>query len=287
MSIVNFIPTVWNAGLLMALDKALVYNQAGVVNRDYEGDITAFGDRVTIVSIGDVTIRDYARNTDLADPEELTAADQELIIDQAKYFNFAVDDLDRAQIRGEVMTEAMRRAAYGLRDTADQRTASVMAAAVPSANQVGSESSPKTDLGTAANAYNYLVDLGTKLNESNTPIEGRWVIIPPWFQGVLLKDDRFVKSGVQAGEERLMNGMVGRAAGFNVLMSNNVPSTTSTTKFKIIAGIDWAASYAEQIVKTEAYRPEKRMSDAVKGLHVYGQKVVRPSQLAMLVANQP
>ena len=287
MAITNFIPTVWNAALLIALEKSLVYNAPDVVNRDYEGDIAAFGDRVRIVSIGEPTISDYVRNTDIAAPEELSDADQELIIDQAKYFNFAVDDVDARQARGDVVVTAMEMAAYKLRDVADQRTAAIMAAAVPSANQIGTEASPKTDIGTAGKAYEYLVDMGVKLDESDTPMERRWVIVPPFFHGALLKDDRFVKSGADAGDERLTNGKVGRAAGFDVRLSNNAPSTTATTKFKIIGGIDWAASYAEQILMTEAYRPERRFSDAIKGLHVYGQKVVRPDQLAMIVANKP
>lgn len=81
--------------------------------------------------------------------------------------------------------------------------------------------------------------------------------------------------------------MVGAAAGFTVYKSNKVPNTTSTTGARIIAGHPMAVSYAEQIVKIEPYRPEKRFSDAVKGLHVYGGKVTRPSNLAVLIANRP
>ena len=74
-------------------------------------------------------------------------------------------------------------------------------------------------------------------------------------------------------------------AGFQVSLSNNVPNTTGT-KYKIIAGTNRAASFAEQILKTEAYRPEKRFSDAVKGLHVYGAKVTQGKALSVLTANR-
>jgi hypothetical protein len=287
MGLANFTPALWAAEILVALDKAHRYSQPGVVNRDYEGEITAEGDRVKINSVGDVTISTYSKDTDINDPEALMASQQELIIDQAKYFNFAVDDVDRVQNNVDVLTEAARRAAYGLRNTADIFLGTTMKNAIGTSNSVGSESSPKTDLGTAGNAYEYLVDLQVILDENETPMDNRWCIVPPWFHGNLQEDSRFTGYGTDMNMEIVMNGMVGRAAGFDILVSNNVPSTTSTTKFKIIAGHSIATSYAEQIVSVEAYRPEKRFSEAVKGLHVYGAKVVRPSNLAMLVANRP
>lgn len=287
MSLQNFIPALWAGGLLASLDKALRYGQPGVVNRDYEGEIRAQGDKIKINAIGDVTIKAYTKNADIDAPEELTSSQQELIINQANYFNFAVDDVDRAQARPDVMAEAMRRAAFGLRNTADTYLAGLMRDAIGTANSIGTTGSPKTDLGTAGKAYDYLVDLGVLLDESNTPTDDRWVIVPPWFHGQLQKDERFVGTGSTGAEARLLNGMIGRAAGFNVLMSNNVPSATSTTVFRIIAGSPIATSYAEQVVEVEAFRPERRFSDAVKGLHVFGAKVVRPSNLAQLIANKP
>ena len=106
-------------------------------------------------------------------------------------------------------------------------------------------------------------------------MDGRWVVVPAWFHGLLLKDKRFVGNGTDYNKAILEGGEVGVASGFRVSLSNNVPNTTGT-KYKIIAGTNEAGSYAEQILKTEAYRPEKRFSDAVKGLHVYGAKVLQP-----------
>lgn len=286
MGYANFIPTIWSARLLLVLRKQLVYGQEGVVNRNYEGEISAQGDRVKINSFGKVTVKDYVRNTDIADPELLNNAQQELVVDQAKYFNFAVDDVDQLQANVDLLTQSMDDAGYELRDVADQFIAALMAANVPTANTIGTVGAPITDLTTAANAYKYLVQLGVKLDEANTPSEGRWAIVPPWFHGVLLQDDRFVSFGTAATDQRLRNGMVGEAAGFTVLKSNNVPNDTGE-KFRIMAGYGGATSYAEQLLKMEAYRIEKRFSDAIKGLHVYGAKVVRPSSLAMLIANQP
>ena len=120
MSITRFRPEVWSAQLLVALRKALVFAQANVVNRDYEGEITAAGDTVRITSISDPTIGTYVPNSTVITPEELTDAQRTLVIDQAKYFAFKVDDIDARQARGNVMPEAMNRAAYKLRDVVDQ-----------------------------------------------------------------------------------------------------------------------------------------------------------------------
>ena len=279
----QFIPTVWAARLLTALEKSLVYGQANVCTREYEGEIREAGNTVKIASVGDVTIGDYVKNTNISDPEILTDSEQSLLIDQSKYFNFYVDSVDRAQQNVNVLDEAMRRSAWALREEADTFLAGLMAAAVPVQNTIGSAAAP--ELPTKDSAYEYLVDLGTRLDEADAPIEGRFVIVPAWFHGLLLKDDRFVRPATAAGESRLANGEVGEAAGFRILKSNNVPNV-SGGEYKIIAGHAMATAYVEQILDLHTYKPEKRFGDAVKGLHVYGGKVVRPTALAMLVADK-
>lgn len=279
----EFIPTVWAARLLVALDKALIYGQANVCNRDYEGEVRASGNTVKIGSIGDVTVDDYVKDSDINDPETLSDTAQTLDIDQAKYFNFSVDSIDRAQQNVNVLDEAMRRASWSLRDKADTFLATAMFGAIQSTNTIGSVGTPKVP--TKDDAYEYLVDLGVLLDESNTPIDGRFVIVPAWFHGLLLKDDRFVHAGTRRSDAALANGEVGEAAGFSILKSNNVPNVTGA-KYKIIAGHSIATAYVEQIVDVQTYKPEKRFGDGVKGLHVYGGKVVRPTALACLIASK-
>ena len=282
MSVANFIPTLWSARLLAHLDKAHVY--AALVNRDYEGEIKNYGDTVKVNQIGDVTIKNYVKGQDIDDPEELNGDQQELKIDQAKYFNFSIDDVDNAQTNPKLMDEAMQRAAYGMNDTTDGFLANLMAVgAINSGDNLGSDDVPLVP--TAETAYDMLVDLGTDLTEKNVPTMGRWVVVPAWFHGLLLKDKRFVGNGTDYNKALIEGGEVGVAAGFKVNLSNNVPNTTGT-KYKIIAGTNAAASFAEQILKTEAYRPEKRFSDAVKGLHVYGAKVFQGKCLSVLTANR-
>src|SRR4051812_31567905 len=161
----DFIPTVWASRLLVALEKALVYGQPGVCSRDYEGQIREAGNTVKIASIGDVAIGDYVKDTDIDDPVSLTDTEQTLLIDQAKYFNFYVDSVDRAQQNVNVLDEAMRRSAWSLREKADAFLAGVMDAAVTPENKIGSLTTPK--IPTKDDAYEYLVDLGVLLDESN------------------------------------------------------------------------------------------------------------------------
>lgn len=277
MAITKFIPEVWAAQILSALQKNLVYAGTPCVNRDYEGEISAYGDTVHIISVGDPSIVDYTKDTDLT-VETLADSEQLLTIDQAKAFAFEVDDIDARQARagGALMTEAATRAAYGLRDKADQYVAGLMKAGVGAKLDDGTNA---IAISTGSDAYDeVLVPLSVKLDEANVPSEGRFVVVTPAFYGKLLLDDRFIKAN-ESGTNALHNGFVGGAAGFTILKSNNVPAGTIASTKAIIAGSQIATSYAEQIAKVEAFRPEKRFADALKGLHLYGGKVARGSAL--------
>ncbi len=276
MAFSNFIPEVWSARLLEHLDNVHVY--AALMNRDYEGDIRAYGDTVHINQIGDITINDYT-GADIAGPEALDSTRMELKLGQAKYFNFQIRDIDSAQSNPKVVDAAMQRASYGINDVVDCYLASLLLAGASADNTISVASL------TSANAYDALVDLGVVLTERNVPMLGRWVVVPPWFHGLLLKDERFVGNGTGYNQAILQGGWVGDAAGFRIHLSNNVPVTDGT--YSIIAGTNAAGSYAEQLVELEAYRLEKNFSDAVKGLHVYGAKVTQPDALAVLTCTKP
>lgn len=280
MAFSNFIPQVWSARLLEHLDKVHVY--AGLMNRDYEGEIRAYGDTVHINQIGAITISDYT-GADISAPEELDGTQLDLTIDKAKYFNFQIKDVDNAQSNPKLVDSAMQRASYGMNDVIDQYLASLLLAGVDEDNILCGDSDAVTP--TSSDAYDYLVDLGVVLNEANVPMMGRWVVVPPWFHGLLLKDPRFVGNGTGYNQAILQGGLVGEAAGFQIHLSNNVPNT-SGAKYKVIAGTNAAGAFAEQLVELEAYRLEKNFSDAVKGLHVYGAKVIQPKALAVLTCNK-
>lgn len=184
MATTTFIPELWSARLLYALDKAHV--ATNLVNREYQGIIANQGDTVHINSIGAITVKDYTKNADIADPDALTTTDQTLVIDQCKYFNFQVDDVDNVQAAGDLVDTAMSRAAYspgrcrGRLSAQDDRCGR-------SFRQHGRRVQRPIAL-TAANVYENIVKLRTKLDKANVPNPGRTIIVPPRLYALLLMD---------------------------------------------------------------------------------------------------
>ena len=276
----KFIPQIWSAKILDALDKTLVYAQ--LFSSDYEGEITDVGDTVHIAQVGDVAIKDFQCDTDLEAPDDVTTTDTVLKIDQAKYFNIAVCDVNEVQSKINLLDTATQRAGYGFSDVCDQYLGGLLAK--DAGVVLGSTTAPTVI--TEQNAYEQMVQIKTALDKANLPKAGRKVVVPPEYEGFMLLDPRFVQVGTDASNDRLEMGTIYRAAGLEVLVSNNAPTfkyETSKTGCKLIATSDLTCTFAQQILKTEAYRPEKRFADAVKGLHVYGAKVTRPA--AVVVAN--
>ena len=283
MSLNNLIPGVWAVKLLENLNDSHVY--AALLNRDYEGQISNHGDTVKINSIGRVTITSYTKDgSGLGTPETLDDSQLMLAITESQSYNFMIDDIDKRQQQPKMMADAMQEAAWGLADVADAFIATMLEAGVATASPDNTLAAA-TSVGTGASdddAYELLVDLGVRLDESNVPGAGRFCVIPPWYHGMLLKDPRFVSFGTDGNLDRLKNGQIGEAAGFTVAKSNNVPVAGSA--YTIIAGYRGAATFAEQINDPEGFRPEVSFSDAMKGLHLYGAKVTRPYALASVVA---
>ncbi|MDT3395441.1 P22 phage major capsid protein family protein [Streptomyces sp. B1866] len=284
MSVRNFVPEIWSSRLLVALRKALVYAGPTVVNRDWEGDISEAGDTVRITSVSRPAIGTYVPGSTVITPEKLTTGQRTLVVDQSKYWAFSVDDVDARQARANLIPQAMSEAAYSLADTVDQYVAGLYTQ-IQAANFLNVVGSPIDTFTTPTDAYDdVLVPLRTKLTKASVPTTGRYCIVSPEFMASLLRDDRFVKVDASGTSEGLRGGMVGRAAGFDIYESNNVPNPTGDTQV-ITAGTNAAITFAEQINKTEAYRPENSFSDAVKGLALYGAKVVRPDCLAAAFIN--
>ena len=279
MSIASFIPEVWSARLLEHLRKNLVV--ANLFNRNYEGEISQMGDTVHINQLAEITIKDYTANVDIANPDQLSTTDIPLVIDQGDYYNFYLNDVDRAQARGDLMDNAMRSSAYGLADKLDSYLAGLLAEGTLTTD-LGSDASPLSV--NAETAYALVVKMKVALDKANVPTQGRYLLMPPEFEGYMLLDQRFAGGNGANNESRLINGQVGRAAGFDIFISNNVKNTEGA-KYKVIASTIDQATYANQLVRTEAYRREKGFDDGVKGLHVYGAKVLRPEAVAVATVN--
>lgn len=273
MAISNFISTVWSENLLTALDKAYV----GVANcnREFEGDIRSKGDRVKICGVGSVSVFDYTKDTDFSSAAQtLSDTVKTLIINKAKAFNFQIDDVDRAQSNPKLMEQAMHVAAQALANAADSYVFSLYQSAgstVSSANT------------TVNNILDLLIEARTKLMENNVGDPGDIVLeVSPAIAALILKG----KLNYVNTDTTLDNGCIGHVAGCPVYVSNNVAivddSTNHVKYHKCYARTRRAVAFAEQLSEIDAYRPEKRFADAVKGLHLYGAEVVYPSEMILM-----
>lgn len=278
MSVATFVPEIWTGKLLTAFDKKLVY--AGLVNRDYEGEISQAGDTVRINSVGRVTIAPYVPNVTEVDPETLDTTDQTLVVDQCHYFAFEVDDVDKRQAKSGLVGEATKTAGHDFADIIDQYIVDQYVN-VDASNDLGT-----IDVTDGDEAYALLVAMRTACEEANLPSDGRWAVIPPWITGHLLMNNKFVANAALAQSGgNLLNGKVGRAAGFDIYESNNNPVITGDD-YLAWAGIKPAITMAQQINEVEAYRSQKRFADVVRGLLLYGAKMVRNDAVVVAAASQ-
>lgn len=284
MSTDNFIPEIWSSNLLVNLKNDLVFASPQVANRNYEGEVSAFGDTVRINSIGAVTVGDYVKNVNHAAAETLNDNQQVLVIDQAKMFNFQIDDIDAAQQNPKLRAAAMGEASFALANEVDKFMSALLFAGVPAGNVVADRTLDLSDIAAGTGpgygqVYEAFVDLGVALDKNNAPVGGRYAVVTPTILGHLRKDARFSSFGTEANRAVVANGAVGRIADFDILVSNQSVAGDGGGD-QILAGHNWATTYADQVAEVRAYRPELRFADAVKGLHVYGAKVVRPELLA-------
>jgi enhancing lycopene biosynthesis protein 2 len=277
MSLNNFIPEVWAGFVHKAKENSLV--AARVSNRSYEGEIKQAGDRVKVNMFADPTIGNYTKYGTIT-PEQLTASQRELLIDQQKYFSFYVDDIDSAQANMGLIAEPLNRAGYKLADTADAYLLGLYAQAGMAQNT----NDTPVDL-VSTNVEEEVLALGELFNNAKLPFEGRFLIVAPWVITKMVLAGLTTKT---SNDAMWANGFVDRILGFNVYMSQNVSKNSSSwDKTRNIAGIaNESFGFAEQIVKVEAYRPESSFSDAVKGLHVYGGKIMRPDSTCVWYADK-
>lgn len=291
MSVLAFKPEIWSKVILAALQKNLVFGGPGVVNNDYEGEISGPGNVVHITQFGDPVITAYTPNSTLT-YQALNDAGLELNIDQAYSFSFSVDDVDRRQAAGDMQSYLEERASYKLADNADTYIAGLYTG-VATNNTVGSSGSPKTPAvyasTTPADFYQQvLLPLKVKLSQANIPMQGRYVVVPPWAEALLEQTQAFIAITDMQGEPSRVftTGMIGRCAGFDIYVSNNAVNYTGSD-WIVQAGHPMALTYAEQIVQTEALRLQTTFADGVRGLHVFGAKLVRPDAIAVAYVTRP
>ena len=279
MAITNTIPELWSARLVQAFNNQSVYRSAvstDVSSEATEGNKVHFG---TLTS--SVTVKDYSRNTDIADPELATDSEQVLNIDQQKYFNIYMDDIDRVQAKPNIMDQFSADAMQAVADNVDNHFYGLV-------KTTFTRAADKTVVGdvTAATYAEKFIDglaaLNTKFARANVPNgTARFCVMAPETKEALVK--YLVKKGNTIGslnETALTNGEVGNLMGFTMYVSNQ---NSAADKYPAICGLRRNIFYAGQISKVEVYRPEKRFGDAIKGLYVYGSKVMTPTFAHALV----
>ena len=271
MAITNFIPTIWSENLLKQLSEQ--YIAANHCNRDYDGDIQKLGSVVKICGVGSVSVDSYTKNTDMTNPQTLSDTVTELAIDQAKYFNFQIDDIDRAQCTPKLMDAAMSVAANSLAKVADKYIFSLYAKA--SKTLTVSDNNPETLVNTIIKARQKLYEQG--VTDSNDIV----VEVSPAVATMIIKAKIEMSFD---NTDALEKGYLGNIAGCKIFVSNNihVSGTGSTLTHNCMVRSKRSIAFAEQLSEIEAYRPEKRFADAVKGLHLYGAAVIYPDEVVRI-----
>jgi hypothetical protein len=285
VAIDQFIPEVWSARLQRHLDATLVYAQPEIANRDWVGEIEKEGDTVHINKIGDPTIKDYAPGEDMDAPEEPDGTTQTLVVDQHKYFNVMVDDVNEAQANVGLLDQFGKRAGRGMAGTIDRHVATKQAAA-STVNKVGTDATPadvKADGSGDFTPYELAVELRRQIENNDADLSDLWMVINPDLEAEILLDPRYIESDTTI----VRTGSIGKLAGFEVLRTTATPDSPGSggspvPNWKVLAGAgNYSTTFAGQIVQQEAFRPERRFGDAVKGLEVYGVKVLEPETIAV------
>jgi hypothetical protein len=282
-----WLPEVFSKKVQVAFRKSAVAE--AICNTDYMGEIAQFGDTVNIIKEPTITVTDYTRATTSLSSTVLT--DQELVlqVDQAKYFQFKVDDLEKRFSHVNWQQVASDNAAYQLKDAFDVNVITAAVAGIGT-NTYGTVAAP-IDTGHATgevDPLDVLARLARLLDDANVPEENRWVVAKPEFYEELAKtSSKLLSVDYNQGNGGLRNGLVasGELRGFKMYKSSNVPtpSGSGNPTHQILAGHMSAVSCAQSLSTVESIRDNDSFKDIVRGLLVWGRKVLRPEALALAI----
>lgn len=278
MSYNNFIEKIWAKGIQTELERLHVF--ADGVNREYEGVIKNLGDTVRIKNVGKPTITrgtlaDVKRSIVLGDPEDVPDGAVSVVVDQYSTFNYKVEDIDKAQGAGDVMDALNKETSEGLADEHDKFIANLVLG--DAGVKMYNGGTPITL--TKDNVFEVLdlAQQGLWENDVN-PTTGLTTIVPPWVHTLLRQG--YIKTDTD-NSQMLQNGMVAKYGNIGIKMSNNVATkkVSNADVWYIQMRTDRAIAFVNQATHLEPYRPEKGFSDAMKGLDLFGGKIVRPKEI--------
>ena len=290
-----FLPKVYSKQVLNFFRKASVVE--AITNTDYAGEIAAFGDTVRIIKEPVITVDQYERGQDIT-TTKLTDQEITLIVDIANAFKFIVDDIETNMSHVNFREVATSSAAYSLRDAFDQGVLATMFAGVSSSSPdhvLGTDNATdlaagtfdgtgNLDIGFASGEHDpidVMARMARLLDEQNIPEEGRWFVAnPEFYEQLAQSSSKLLSVDFNAGQGSIRNGLVssGKLRGFDMYKSNNI-AATSNAAGKCLAGHMSSTATAQTITSTEVLRDPSSFGDIVRGLHVYGAKVLRPEAL--------
>lgn len=291
----NFIPEIWSSKLVENFYDASVLT--AVSNTDFEGEIKAHGDKVQIRLTPEVTVRPYQKGMNLTverpDKPKIT-----LEIDQGEYFACIEDDVDKVQADINLMDEWSKDASEKMKLAIDAKVLTNILPDISTFNMgaTAGRISQSINLGsigapvqvTKTNVLDLLVDAGTVLDEANAPESGRFLIIPAWMAGLIKKSDLKDASLTGDSSSVLRNGRLGMIDRFTLYTSHNLNSVVDSTYrcFSVIGGHKMGLTFASQMTEMESLRAESTFGNIIRGLQVYGYKVVKGEALTKLYVRQ-
>lgn len=293
----KFIPVLWSGKLQVKFYQSTVLS--AITNNDWEGEIKDTGDKVTIRTIPSITISTYSKGLALTS-QVPSAAVVELNIDQGRYFQVVVDDVDDIQADLKLMDIFTNDASQQMKISIDTAvllgiknlahasnqgaTAGVLSAniALGDGNAGDGSATLASVQLTKSNVVDKIVGMGQVLDESNVPETGRWLVIPAWMGALIKQSDLKDASITGDSQTPLRNGRLGQIDRFTLYVSNLLPKVSASTTLGgtyVYAGTNDAITFASQITKVESLRSTATFGNIVRGLNVFGYKVIKPEAL--------
>lgn len=302
----TFIPEIWSGKLIEKFYDATV--MAAIANTDYEGEIKNQGDTIKIRQRPDIIISNYTPDTELA-VQRPNAATVDLTIDYAKYFNAIADDVYAVQSDMDLLGMWAEDASEAMKITIDKELLSLVvlngAKATQNRGTAAGRISGNINLGVTGTpvlvanrdatsgqveVIDLIVDLGNVLDEQNVPETGRWIVLPAWMAAQIKKSD--LRDASLAGDSTsiLRNGRLGMIDRFTIYMSNLLPAGTAgglaAGEVAVFAGHSMGVTFASQLTKMETMRSERTFGELIRGLQVYGSKVIKSEALAQAIVKK-
>ena len=279
----NWLPVIYSQKVQKFFRTASVAED--ITNTDYAGEIENFGDTVNITKEPSISVSSYTRGGAI-NIQNLADDKLQLVVDQANAFAFKVDDIEERQSHVNWESLATSSGAYALKDSYDANViAAMVSGAGTTVNTDGGTTSPY-DIGFGSNEtdpLNVMANCSKRLHGGDVPTENRWFLgSPEWYEQLAQASAKLMDASVTGdAKSELRNGRVtdGKIQGFKCYMSNNFAASSTSDYYKILWGHMSSTATANAIAKTEVIRDPDSFADVVRGLHVFGRKVLRSAGL--------